>query len=654
MRLPSLILLVACTGGPDVTPPKPDPVPAAAPADADAFGSYTLRFPNPGSQYIEVELVLPSPPDALELRMAAWTPGSYKIRDYARNIDQVEVRTQAGEPVPSVKRTKDTWTIDVPEESGPIVARYRLHASELSVRANWVEPDFAVLNGAATYLVPVGHEASIYDVRIMAPDAWTHIDTALPAHPSTEPNRFRVAHYDTLVDSPILMGANHVTTWTIADPADASREITHRLVHGGVVDSWDKALASRDTERIAREVVAFWGGIPYARYDFLNVIAPARGGLEHKASTLMIAKPFSTRTRTDHTSWLGLVSHEFFHTWNVKRLRPEGLGPFDLSTETYTPSLWVAEGLTSYYDDLLLVRAGLITEDEYLGRMSKNIQQLHAKPGRMNRSVEDASHDAWIKYYNRDANHDNVSISYYVKGAVVGWLLDAEIRDKSAGWKSLDDAMRVMYTRHSGEAGFTAQDMQKACEEVAGESLEPFFSRYVRGTDELDYEVAHRVWGLKFADAPEAEDPAEADGPAKDPEGAWMGVSTNGSRVSKVVKDGPAWNADILVGDEIIAVDDYRVAGGLGGLLDNFDPQTEVRVTLSRHGRMREARLTLGARPDPSAFRLQVDPQASIEARESRKQWWASALGESAPAAEPAPTEPQPPQPDAPPPPPSP
>ena len=220
MRLiASVLLLVACTGAPTVEPPALDPLPQAAPVSDGAFGSYTLRFPQPGTQYFEVELVLPHAESGMELRMAAWTPGSYLIRDYAKHVDTVTADDGAGNPLSIDKVGKDTWKLEFAGDPQQVVVRYRVYAAELNVRGNWVEPSFAQLNGAPTYLIPVGHEAATYDVRLERPDAWAKISTALPPHPSGEANRFRVGHYDVLVDSPIVLGYNTVSTFEVADPA---------------------------------------------------------------------------------------------------------------------------------------------------------------------------------------------------------------------------------------------------------------------------------------------------------------------------------------------------------------------------------------------------------------------------------------------------
>lgn len=618
----SALTLAACTGTPTVTPPAPDPVPAPMPADAEAAASYTVSFPDAASQYLHVEAVVPSPGETLDLSMVAWTPGSYLIRDYARHVEGVTATTVEGAALPIEKVDKDTWRV-TDGEATAVVIRYRVYAHTMSVRNNWVEPDFAVLNGAATWMLPDGGTGP-YDVRLKPRDAWPHVSTPLEAHPAGDEHRFRAADVDTLLDSPILLGDLARDTWTVTDPADPKREVEHALVHVGDASRWDREVTARDVAQLTRAQAAFWGGVPYPEYVFMNAIVEAGGGLEHKNGTLLMTGRWTTAKRADRLRWYGLVSHELFHAWNVKRMRPAELGPFDYTREVHTKSLWIAEGLTSYYDDLLLVRAGLMDEDEYLERISANLEGTMAKPGRFERSLEDASFDAWIKYYRADENHDNVSVSYYTKGAVVGWMLDAEIRDRSNGWASLDDAMRLAYSRHSGETGYTPEQFQEACEEVAGAELDAFFDAYVRGTDELDPSTALRVFGLRLKQD-EKPGPKEEDVPEEPPAG-WLGADVDDgphALVRRVVRDSPAWKANLLAGDEIIAVARYRL-GSATALLEHFRPDETVTFTVSRRGRLLEVPVTLGEAPDLERFAVEVDPQAIIEAKDTRSRWLAT------------------------------
>ncbi|TVQ90260.1 MAG: M61 family peptidase [Deltaproteobacteria bacterium] len=596
--LPSILVLAACTSGPAVPPIGLDPEPRPHPTADGVGSSYTLTFPEAAAQYLEVEAVFPATGDELELFMAGWTPGSYRIRDYARHVEALVASTPDGDRLPVRKSAVNRWVIDA-ADTADVVVRYKVFADGTSVRESRVEADAAVLNGAPTFLTAIDRLDRPHDVRFILPDAWADLATGLPPHPSGEPSRFRAPDFDVLVDSPILAGKLSILEWTLDGTP-------HRLAHLHAPPDFPGERTAADVEAISRATVAFWGGMPYRDYIYLNVLNGRGGGLEHKTSSLMFAHPDIMHDDDAYKKWLGLASHEFFHTWNVKRLRPEGLGPFNYEQPVLTPNLWVAEGLTSYYADLLLVRAELFTEEEWLSRLSRRIERTQAMKGRKVRSLEQASEDAWIKYYQPDANHDNVSTDYYSKGAVVGFLLDAEIRKKSGGWASLDDAMRLAYKRYSGERGYTAAAFQEVCEEVAGSPLEDFFERFVRGTAELDYAPALELYGLRFAHSE-----------PNDPEIGQIGIQVSGGQITRITRGSPAWGADVIVGDELIAIDGHRLKGSVRDLLRGKPPGQQVELLLSRRDRLRKVRLGLAA-PTDQSFTLEPRPDASLEARTHR------------------------------------
>ena len=308
----------------------------------------------------------------------------------------------------------------------------------------------------------------------------------------------------------------------------------HYLVNEGEGGVFDGARAAKDLEAIVREYRRMWGFLPYEKYLFLNLLTESGGGLEHKNSTVLMASRWTTRTRRSYNNWLDLASHEFFHAWNVKRLRPVELGPFDYENEVHTKNLWIAEGVTEYYADLTLHRAGLITRDEYLDSVSDRIEELQTTPGRLVQSAEMASYDAWIKYYRPDENSINTAVSYYTKGSVVGLLLDARIRKATNGAKSLDDVMKAAYEKYSGMRGYTADEFRAVAEQVAGISLKTFWDSAVSGTDELDYKEALDTLGLRFR---------SVSVPADRPGRAWLGIGTRNDAgrlvVTQVRRDTP-------------------------------------------------------------------------------------------------------------------
>ncbi|HXO18787.1 MAG TPA: hypothetical protein VOA87_02555, partial [Thermoanaerobaculia bacterium] len=487
--------------------------------------SYTLRFPAPQTHTFDVETRFATGGSAeIELRMAVWTPGSYLVREFARNIEEISASGEDGAPLAIRKNSKNRWLLATGGRPR-VVVRYRLYAREMSVRTNFVDAGFAILNGAPTFLAPVGSEGRPYEVRLILPPVWKTAVSALPALPAAAgESAFLADDFDTLVDSPIYAGNPRLYEFE----AEGRK---HLLVDEGEGDGeiWNGRERAADLERLVREEIAFWGFAPYPRYVFFNLITEESGGLEHKNSTVMMTSRWRSRTRDGRLDWLGLAGHELFHAWNVKRLRPVELGPFDYEHEAYTEGLWVAEGLTSYYDDLLIARAGLATRDEYLKRLSKPIETLQTTPGRLVQSLRAASYDAWIKYYRRDEGSINSGVSYYSKGAVVAFLLDVRVRRATAGAHSLDDALRLAYQRYSGARGYTEDDLRKTIEEVAGIDLRDWFERALGSTAELDYREALDWFGLRFMESKEREENGEEEGARekepKEPAG-WLGLDT--------------------------------------------------------------------------------------------------------------------------------
>ena len=299
--------------------------------------------------------------------------------------------------------------------------------------------------------------------------------------------------------------------------------------------------------------------------------------------------------------WLGLVSHEFFHTWNVKRLRPKALGPFDYEAEVYTPSLWIAEGITSYYDDLMSARAGLVDQAEYLELLSKHFVKLHNTPGRLVHPLSETSEDAWIKFYRKDENFWNSSVSYYIKGAVVAFLLDAEIREATAGARSLDDVMRSAYQRYSGEQGFETKEFRAIANEVAGKSLDEFFRRNIDSAEELDYTQALDWYGLQFPPI----EPPEQGGLAT------LDFELDGSWITNIPADGRAHGHDLQVDDELIAIDGFRFeSGSVDERLKRYEVGQQVELLIARRGKLRKLSLQLGEL-DQRSYSLELSPDAT-------------------------------------------
>jgi predicted metalloprotease with PDZ domain len=521
-------------------------------------------MPRPHTHLFEVDVAIKRTADGPQeelLVMPVWTPGSYLIREFARNVQDFTASTATNQPLKWEKINKNTWRV-VTNGAREWHARYRVYANELSVRTSELNSSHAFWNNANLLMYLEGLLNSPSKVHVVAPDVWK-VATGLPAVLGQK-NTFRAENFDVLYDSPFEVSNFKTLIFNV-------KGVPHRIVIDGE-GNYDPERMRRDVQKIVETQVGVMGEIPYHDYTFiLHLRANAGGGLEHLNSTALgyprfgfkiqtgdratSASPAATQTpERDYRGFLSLVSHEFFHLWNVKRIRPDALGPFDYTKENYTKLLWVAEGITDYYADLLVRRAGLITENEYLTAVARAIQNLQNTPGRKEQTVEDSSFDTWIKFYRQDENSINSQISYYDKGAILGLLLDLEIRQRSKNAKSLDDVLRYLYVEFfKKNRNYTPPDFQKACELMAGSSLEDFFNRYVRGTEELNYSVALEAAGLRL----------DTMGPGTTDEKVYFGaeVAQEEDRlmVRRVTAGSPAYEQGLNAGDQIVAMDNMRV-----------------------------------------------------------------------------------------------
>ncbi len=566
------------------------------------------------NHYVDVEASIPAQNGDLELFLPVWTPGSYMVREYSRQIEGLQFSSADGKTLPFEKTRKNRWLVR--SLSGPVTARYRVYCREMSVRTCWVESDFALLTGAQLFLAPVGQLQRPFQVQVDLPAGWKRVETGLAMLGN---NRFEADDFDELVDCPLVAGNPAVYDFTVSG-------VTHRLVNEGEGGVWDGPRSAKDAEKIVATVHKMWGDIPYAKYapktyTFINMLTQAGGGLEHKNSTVLMNSRWGQRARQDYLHWLSLVAHEFFHAWNVKTLRPKALGPFDYENEVYTPSLWVAEGFTAYYDNLLVRRAGFSTHKEYLDAISKDIEALQLAPGRLVQPLRYSSYDAWIKYYRPDENSPNSGVSYYVKGSLVGLLLDARIREATEGKHSLDDVMRQAYKLYSGTQGYTEEQFREVAEKVAGTSLRSFFADSVDSAKELDYKPMLAYYGLRFKTA-------EVKKENKDPEAGWMGgaVAIQAGRmvVTSVRRGTPAYEAGLNTDDEILAVNDFRVlpdkVDRLEERLRQYSPGASVTLLVGRREKLTRLNVRLAKKP-AETWTLEVNPEADAGAKQHREAW---------------------------------
>jgi predicted metalloprotease with PDZ domain len=572
--------------------------PAPASTSSAPEISYTVSMPEPHTHLLQVEMRVggggaANLPAQVDLVMPVWTPGSYLVREYARHVQDFAA-TEAGggnRPFAWRKINKNTWRVETNGAAREVRATYSVYANELTVRTNELHDRHAFWNNAALLMYVDGQLAAPSTVRVVPFGDWK-IATGLPTVVGQR-NTFRAENFDVLYDSPFLVSDFKTISFEV-------RNVPHRIVIDGE-GNYDPERLRREVQKIVEASVAMMGDVPYRDYTFMLMLHPsAGGGLEHLNSTALIMRRFAFRPEASWDDFLSLVAHEYFHLWNVKRIRPDALGPFDYTGENYTRLLWVAEGVTSYYENILLRRAGLIGDKEYLATIANSIRGLQNTPGRLEQSIEEASFDAWIKYYRPDENSLNSAISYYDKGAIVGLLLDLEIRRRSAGARSLDDAMRYLYSEFGKKnRNYTPEDFQRAAEQAAGGSLDDFFRRFVRGREELDYNTAFAGVGLQLQTvAASTADPSKPAAPK-----AYFGANLrqDGDRlvVASVPAGTPAYNQGITFGDQIVALDGQRVnATTFSARLEERRPGDEVRLTVFRLDELRNVTFKLGARAE--------------------------------------------------------
>lgn len=590
--------------------------------------AFTVSMPKPHTHMLEVEVRIkrgvPAPAEEV-LVMPVWTPGSYLIREFERHVQDFAATDAAGQALEWEKLNKDSWRIAT-KGSSDWRATYRVYANELSVRTNELNSDHAFWNNAALLMYLEGFLSSPSTLHIIAPQPWK-VATGLPVEPGAK-NTFRAENFDILYDSPVEVSNFKTLTFEV-------KGVPHRIVIDGEGNYDPETLRSGVKKVVETEVELMGGEIPYHDYTFiLHLRSNTGGGLEHLNSTALGYRRFGFRAAAgdevdsaapnaeivpSYRGFFSLVAHEFFHLWNVKRIRPDALGPFDYTKENYTKLLWVAEGITDYYSRVVLRRAGIVSDKEFLTQNARSFQQLQNTPGRLEMSAEESSFDTWIKYYRQDENSINSQVSYYDKGAILGLLLDLEIRKQSKGTRSLDDVMRYLYTDfYKKNRNYTPKDFQTISEMMAGSSLELFFAKYVRGREELDYNSALTAAGLRL-------DPTG--GARNSVEKAYLGadVAQEDDRlmVLRVYAGSPAYEQGLNSGDQIVALDNMRANK------DFFDARIAekrsgqlVSLTIFRFDDLSMLPIKLGGRIPP-AYQIVPVANPSEEQKKIYQSWLA-------------------------------
>lgn len=559
--------------------------------------NYKLGMSRPNSHYFEVEMeVSDLKSKEVIIKMPVWAPGSYLVREFAKSVNLVKAKDGNGNPLAVEKINKNTWKVNKGKKD-KVIFNYEVYAFELSVRTSFLDDSHGYLNGTSVFMYVDGNKDATGELAITPHETFKKVSTSLP---NKSGFTYTYKHYDHLVDSPIEIGNQEEFSFKAAG-------VNHTVAMYGE-GNYDIPTLQKDMAKIVESATNVFGTNPNEDYLFIvhNLTNPS-GGLEHKESTTLQVNRW-TYEGDDYLGFLSLVAHEYFHLWNVKRLRPKALGPFDYDNENYTDLLWVMEGFTSYYDELLLRRAGFYSEDTYVQKLISTLNYVESQPGNKVQPVAHSSFDAWIKAYRHNENSINTGISYYSKGQLLAAMLDLYIINKFKAEKGLDQFMQHLWANFYAKdgSGFTEEEFQKSLEDFLGEGMDWFFDPYVYGTETIDYPKFFDGVGISLV---------QSRGKAK----AWLGVRSSDSGGKLVVKtvysNSPAEIGGISVNDEIIAMDGYRMnSSDFNEALGKKEVGDKINLLISRDNIIKEYTVELGVN---NSLRFKYDP--TFNTTQSRK-----------------------------------
>ncbi len=576
------------------------------------MNQYTVTLNKPESHLVEITVHVDRlDQNFIDFTLPAWSPGSYLIRDYSKNVVKVEAFDRARNPLSLQKLDKSTWRVDLHGQSECKVV-YQVYCHEISTHSSFVDNSHATLQGPDLYLYPQGKQDEPCKVTLKFPSSWKTISTGLTPLPHSR-NTFSAPDYDALIDTPIEIGNHAIYRFTV-------RGVPHDIALYGKGNLNPKQLVT-DVQQIVEHSFPIFRDLPYSHYVFIMHLLPGErggGGLEHRNSTVIQMNRWKFLPEEEYRKKLSLIAHEYFHLWNVKRLAPKPLVNFDYTTENYTDLLWMAEGFTSYYEDLILVRAKLLTPTQYFETVCEDYKFYLESPGREIQSLCESSFDSWTKFYGLREGARNLTISYYQKGALVGLGLDLLIRKATQGHKSLDDVMRHLYqeTFVKVQTGYDLNDLKKTSKAVAKISLDNFFSNYVEGHAELPLGDWIKPFGLRLV--PKEEKPISG----------YFGIEIrkeeNRPLIGNVPWNTPAHKAGFCAGDEIVAFDGMKVSlDSLPQRIKESKPGSVHRVHVFRLEEMLEIPITVGEKPK-SDWRIDVVKNASASIRKQLTAWLGS------------------------------
>jgi predicted metalloprotease with PDZ domain len=537
---------------------------------------YIVSMPQPWNHLFQIEIrVTGITSDHLLLHMPAWRTGRYVILDFAgevRNFSSADENLRSRE---FKKIDNETWQIET-SNCHTIVATYAVYANEFNMRTRELTGDHAFFDPAALFMYTEELKNSPIEITVHPYSNW-HITTGLD-EVNGKKQTYATANYEQLIDSPFEIG-------TQKDFEFSAEGVQHVISIYGDGD-WNADTLINDFSKIISEDKKFWGDLPYKKYIFFIHCQPnAGGGTEHINSTVMGTRPFVFSKKESYRRFLGLVSHEYFHTWNVKQLRPKAYSPYDLSKEGYSEELWISEGMTSYFDELILLYAGMSTPESYVDQIPKMIEDDRSRPGNTVQPLSESSYDAWIKFWKGLQDSYNAQSDYYGKGSHLSLLLDLEIRQRSDDKHSLHSVLKAMYQNFPLSKGFANADFIAECEKQSGSSLKEFFDNYLYGTAPLPWEQNLLYAGLEIA-------------PKDSVKKIHLGITTQDVndriRITNVLPGSPAEKAALEVNDEILALNGFKIKGSdLGDRISSMNVGDTITLTFFRNEKLRETVVTL-------------------------------------------------------------
>ena len=551
--------------------------------ETQSLGSieYNVSMSNPNTHYFEVEIQLKNyDEDFVDFKIPVWTPGSYLIREYAKNVEGFLAFSMNNKKVLKFhKINKFTWRIEHKKEESVLI-RYRVYAFEGSIRMSYLDDNHAFImsNTLLMFVEDLRSTSSVLTINV--PDQWKKISTSL-TRLEGKPNVFYVPDYDILIDSPIEIGNHEIIEFMAAG-------VPHEVVMYGA-SNYKPEQIKRDLTKIVETATEIFEENPNEKYTFfVHHSDHGSGGLEHLNSTALGVSRWTYTNPKSYNYFLSLAAHEYFHLWMVKRLKPIEFDFINYDQETYTDLLWVMEGITSYFEEKIMLRSGFHDVIRFINNLLSAMSKIQNTPGAGVQSVAEASFDAWIKYYKRNENSDNNQISYYNKGMILGALLDLEIIDGSEGEKSLDDVINQLYYKfykNKGK-GIVAEDLKKVAEKASGRDLNDFFSDYVYGTKDLDNEKYLHSAGIGLIEINNSRNARSI--------GVKFKQENNGLYVTSLIKGGSAYDNGIYVGDELISINSYRIyTHNLNSLLDQFKIGEKVTFLINRKGIVKSIELDI-------------------------------------------------------------